>query len=242
MKISIAQTKSIKGDISTNTKKHEKLIELASLLKATSIFFPELSLTSYEPTLAQNLATDQNDNRLDIFQKLSDKNKITIGIGLPTKSVKGINISMVVFQPNQSIQTYSKQYLHSDELAYFEKGKEQLILTVDKKKIAPAICYESLQPEHSENSIRLGAEIYLASVAKSENGFNKAIKYYPELAKKYSIPVLMANCTGYCDNFTSIGKSSVWSKKGALIGQLDENSEGLLIFNTETEEVTKKVV
>ena len=78
MKISIAQTRPIKGDISANNDKHKILIELASSLNATSIFFSELSLTGYEPELAKDLATTQDDIRLDCFQQISDINKITI--------------------------------------------------------------------------------------------------------------------------------------------------------------------
>jgi predicted amidohydrolase len=242
MKISIAQTRPIKGDIPANIENHKRLIDIALTANADAIFFPELSLTGYEPELAKELAADQNDNRLDIFQQISDKNKFIIGIGLPTKVEAGIRISMIIFQPKQPRQTYSKQQLHSDELPYFENGSDQLIITSDKIKIAPAICYESLQPKHSDNAFNLGANIYLTSVAKPENGFEKASKHYPEIAKKYSIPVLMSNSIGFCDNFLSIGKTSVWTKQGILIGQLDDKTEGLLIFDTETEEVTKGII
>lgn len=115
-------------------------------------------------------------------------------------------------------------------------------MNIDNKKIAPAICYESLQPKHSENANKLGAEIYLASVAKSENGANKAMVHYPQIAKRYSMPVLMSNCIGFCDNFLGAGLSAVWTKQGQLAGQLDGRNEGLLIFDTETEEVTKHFI
>ncbi len=242
MKICIAQTRPIKGDISANIDKHIKLIQLACSLKATSIFFPELSLISYEPELAKELATNQDDHRFDSFQKISDSNKVTIGLGIPTKTKTGIQISMIIFQPDLPRLTYSKQQLHSDEFPYFEKGDRQITLTVDNKKIAPAICYESLQPDHSALANKLGADIYLASVAKPLNGINKALKHYPEVAMNYSMPVLMSNCVGYCDNFMSVGLSSVWNKHGQLVGQLDEQNEGLLIFDTETEMVTKHII
>ena len=229
-------------DILANIEKHKILIELASSFKATSIFFPELSLTSYEPELAVDLATNQDDGRLNCFQNNSSINKITIGLGIPTKTKTGIQISMIIFQPDGSRQTYSKQQLHSDELPYFEKGGRQILLTVDDKKIALAICYESLQPEHSDKASKLGAEIYLASVAKSQNGVDKAVTHYPEVAKNYSIPVLMSNCVGYCDNFLSTGLSSVWTKHGQLVGQLCDKKEGILIFDTESEEVTKQTI
>ena len=240
MKISVAQTRPIKGDISKNIDSHKKLIQLAISHKTDAIFFPELSLTGYEPELARDLATNQDDIRFDDFQTISDTNKITIGLGIPTKTNSGIEISMIIFQPNRPRQTYSKQQLHSDEFPYFVNGEKQIILTVENKNIAPAICYESLQTDHSDNASKLGAEIYLTSVAKSQNGIDKAMTHYPAVAKKLSIPVLMSNCVGYCDNFESVGKSSVWTKQGNLVGQLDNRLEGIIIFDTETEKVVEQ--
>lgn len=240
MKIAVAQTRPIKGDISANIKTHRKLIDLAISYKADAIFFPELSITGYEPELAKELVTNQDGKEFDNFQEISNKNKITIGLGMPTKSNSGIKISMIIFQPDTPRQTYSKQQLHSDEFPYFVNGEEQIILTVDNKKIAPAICYESLQTDHSVNAKKLGAEIYVASVAKSQNGIDKAMTHYPAVAKKFSMPVLMSNCVGFCDNFESVGQSSVWTKQGNLAGQLDEKSEEILIFDTETEKIIKQ--
>jgi predicted amidohydrolase len=242
MKICVAQTKPIKGDISANIEAHIKLIELALTLNTDAIFFPELSLTGYEPELAKKLATNQNDTCLDIFQETSDKKNITIGLGLPTAKESIIRISMIVFQPNKTRQTYSKQQLHSDEFPYFDNGDEQLIIKTNSINIAPAICYESLQPEHSEKAFKLGANIYLASVAKPENGLEKAFNYYPTIAKQYAMPVLMANCVGYCYDLLSFGQSAVWTKEGKLVGQLDDKNEGILLFDTETEEVIIKTI
>lgn len=240
MKICIAQTKPIKGNVSANIEAHRRIIDMALSFKAEAIFFPELSLTGYEPELARELATNQNDSRLDIFQQISDKNNIIIGLGLPTETESQIRISMIIFEPKKSRQTYSKQHLHSDEYPYFDKGVEQVIIKVNDSKIAPAICYESLQPAHSEKAFKLGADIYLASVAKPAHGVEKAFNYYPKLAKHYAMPVLMANCVGYCDNFLSVGNSAVWTKDGELGGKLDNKTEGILLFDTETEEVIEK--
>ncbi|MBB2147971.1 carbon-nitrogen hydrolase family protein [Pedobacter gandavensis] len=239
MKISVAQIKAVKGDIIANVARHKKCIDLAVSQHAAAIFFPELSLTGYEPELAAELATDQDDKRLDEFQEISNHQNITIGLGMPTQTNVGIQISMVIFQPNAHRQTYSKQQLHPDEFPYFVNGEAQVILTADVKKIAPAICYESLQEEHAGHAHQLGADIYLTSVAKSQNGLDKAWLHYPTIARKYAMPVLMANCTGPCDNYQSAGQSAVWSKEGHLVGQLDDKQEGILIFDTETEELIK---
>lgn len=242
MKICIAQTAPIKGNVSANIEAHNRFIDLALTFNAEAIFFPELSLTGYEPELAKKLASNQNDHRLDIFQQISDDNKIIIGLGLPTETESQIRISMIIFEPNKPRQTYSKQQLHSDEYPYFEKGVGQEIIKIANRHIAPAICYESLQPTHAENAFKLGADVYLASVAKSANGIEKAYDHYPRVAKQYRMPVLMSNCVGFCDNFLSIGKSAVWTKEGEIIGQLDDLTEGILIFDTETEEIVKRIL
>ena len=237
MKICIAQTKPIKGNVSANIEVHKKFIELALALNAEAIFFPELSLTGYEPALAKKLATNQNDHRLDIFQETSDKTNIIIGLGLPTATESQIRISMIIFEPNKPRQTYSKQQLHTDEFPYFENGVGQVIIETNDKKIAPAICYESLQPTHILISFKLGAVVYLASVAKPAKGVKNAFDHYPSMAKQYAMPILMANFIGFCDNFLSVGNSAVWTKEGELVGQLDDKNEGVLIFDTETEEI-----
>lgn len=240
MKICIAQTKSVKGNVAANIEKHLKFIELALSCNADALFFPELSLTAYEPELAIKLATDQNDQRLAVFQERSDTNNILIGLGLPTVAASKTRISMIIFEPNHPRQTYSKQQLHADELPYFETGEGQVLIKANAKTIAPAICYESLQSTHVEDAFKLGADVYLASVAKPANGVVKAFNHYPTIAKQYAMPVLMANSIGYCDNFLSVGHSAVWTKEGKLVGQLDDKTEGILVFDIETEEIVKR--
>ena len=126
MKISVAQTKPVKGDIESNIDRHKKIIELAVGFEADIIVFPELSVTGYEPGLAKQLATSKDDKRFDEFQKISDSKKIIVCVGMPINADPGIYISMIIFQPGKPGQVYSKQYLHSDEEPYFVKGNQQV--------------------------------------------------------------------------------------------------------------------
>jgi predicted amidohydrolase len=237
MKVAIAQIKPQKGDVQKNIEIHQKWIEAAAAEKSDLVLFSELSLTSYEPKLAAELAISPSDSRLDIFQRLSNTFKISIGIGAPLRSEDGILISMIIFQPQEALEIYSKQKLHADELPYFIEGKEDLILTSNNKRIGLAICYESLLEEHAESVSNLGAQIYIASVSKDQKGVEKGLIQYPRIARNYSMPVLMSNSIGFCDSFESRGQSAVWNSKGVLINRLTTDQEGLLVFDTETEEV-----
>jgi predicted amidohydrolase len=240
MRIGVAQTRPVKGDIQGNIENHKKLIDLAVSNRADIVIFPELSLTGYEPALSRELATDQVDSRLDVFQDLSDTRLITIGVGLPTKNDANICISMVIFQPYTERQTYSKVYLHPDENAFFVSGQNPTSVIRNITNVALAICYELSVPEHSESAYKSGAEVYIASVAKSVDGVEKAVKTLSGIATRYSMTVLMSNSIGVCDGFECGGKTSIWNNKGILLGQLSDTDEGMLIIDTDTEELIER--
>jgi predicted amidohydrolase len=237
MKICVAQTRAITGDVKSNLDNHKKFAVRAASHGADLIFFPELSLTGYEPTLAKELATNKDDERFRELQLISDSKKITIGAGMPIKTDRGIMIGMIIFQPHQQQQTYFKQHIHPDEEPYFINGIYQSVLS--ENKIAMSICYEISVPGHAEQSYKNGAKIYIASVAKTVAGVEKAIETLSETAKRYSMTVLMSNCVGMNDGVGCGGRTSVWSNKGTLLEQLNEKDEGLIIFDTNTEEIIK---
>ena len=236
MKICVAQIRPVKGDIRRNLHNHKRFIELAASKGAHTVIFPELSLTGYEPTLAKELAIDPDDKRLDGLQEISDRERITVGVGVPVKNGTGIFISMVIFQPHKQREFYYKQYLHADEEPYFARGQYQAVLK--ENKIGLAICYEISIAAHPQHAFDLGAEIYVASVAKTVEAVAQAIETLCRTASKYSMTVLMSNCVGECDGLLFGGKTSAWNSKGSLVGQLSDNGEGLLIVDTDSQDVT----
>ncbi len=242
MKICAAQTRPIIGDIQRNIEHHKNFIALAGSYGADTVIFPELSLTGYEPTLAKALATHQDDKRFDDFQTISNTEQITIGVGVPTKTKTGICISLVLFQPHQARQTYSKQYLHPDEDEFFVNGHGFPSVSVNRTNLALAICYELSVLEHAERAVKSGADMYIASVAKFADGVARAINRLADIARVYSMPVFMANCIGHADRNECAGKTSIWNEKGVLIGQLNDTHEGILIDDTDTQELIEKTL
>ncbi len=236
MKICIAQTKPVKGDILKNIENHKKLIKLSIENKADIIIFPELSLTGYEPELSRKLATTKDDNRFDVFQKISDSNQIIIGAGLPTINKNGVCISMVIFQPHKPRTTYSKKYLHPGEEKYFVAGDNLLPIKFRDNKIGLAICYETSIYEHTEGVFKNGSNIYIASVLNSVDGVDKDINRISDIAKKYKMTSLMANLVGKSGGYECAGKSSIWNNNGLLMEQLDDLNEGIILVDNDTQE------
>ncbi len=228
MKISLAQTQPVSGNFEANIKDHLKFVEQAIEQDAGLVIFSELSLTGYEPELAKSLAIDLHDSRLDPFQALSDAHNIVICVGAPTKADNGICISLVFFRPNKERSLYAKQHLHEDEDPYFIPGPPSDGLISAEKKVALAICYELTIPEHSEAANVNGAEVYIASVAKTVNGVARNNPRLSEIAKRYQIPVLMCNCVGAFDGNTGGGQSGSWDAVGNPLEALSADSPGCL--------------
>jgi len=234
MKIGVAQIRSRPGDLPGAIAAHQKLIQRAVAYGADTLIFPELSLTGYEPTLAHALAMEIHDNRLDVFQVLSDAHRLTLGVGVPLRTPQGITISLLIFQPGQPRQVYTKRYLHADEEPFFVSGRGTLSTLGCEGTLALAICYELSVPEHAEEVARNGAEIYLASVAKTARGLASAEARLAAIALDYGMTVHMANGVGPCDGEECGGKSAIWNSHGALLAQLNERDEGVLLFDTAT--------
>lgn len=232
MIICAAQIRPSAGDVVGNLAKHEALVERAAREGAAVTFFPELSITGYEPRRAGALATTYADERLDVLQSLCDAHNLRIGVGIPLRAESRAQIGMVWFTPKGARQVYAKQMLHADELPFFIEGQGQLTLGVGGMTLAPAICYESLQPDHAAGAASLGADVYVASVAKSTDGVAKAMSHYPAMARRHNMYVVMSNCVGPSDDFVSMGQSAAWDRSGLLLAQLGVETEGLVVLDT----------
>ncbi|WP_282630662.1 carbon-nitrogen hydrolase family protein [Empedobacter sedimenti] len=237
MKVSVAQINPIKGDIESSINHHLKFIRKATEHNVELIVFPELSLTGYEPELAKNLALNVNDKRLNVFQKYSDENNLTIGIGSPTFNNGFIFISMIILQPFKERLVYSKTNLFHSELDIFSPGSDNLVVHFENgENFTPAICYDISDPEHSFIAKNNNTSLYIASVLNSISGVDDDLKKLSHIAKNNQMNVMMANYIGQSGGYNCAGKSSVWNNKGQLIMQMNNTDEGLIIYDTNTEE------
>lgn len=232
MKICAAQIQSKKGSIAANINKHLRCIEEAVRHGARVIIFPELSLTSYEPTIAHNYVFTPDNQELEAFQQLADIHDISILIGAPTITDSGLSIGMFIYQKKQKPLAYAKQFIHADEEKYFCAGTDPRCLEIDGQKAAVAICYESRLPKHIAQFEDQDLDFYLASVSKPQNGVDMASLHYEEISKRHKIGVLMCNAVGPADNFIAAGQSGYWSPNNGEIKGLDATSEALLIVDT----------
>lgn len=232
MKLCAVQLAALRGDLAGNLRRHLYCIEQAGRAGAQLVVFPELSLSGYEPALAQALAQTADSVWLEPVQMLCDQLGVSVALGLPLQAASGVQIGMPILRPAKPALVYAKQRLHADEMDFFTAGDNQLVFTAGELRVAPAICYESMFLEHAMQARKDGAEVYLVSVAKSAKGIGEGFAHYPAVASRLSMPVLLANCVGPADTFIGAGCSAAWDSQGRLLAALDEHSEGLLMLDT----------
>ena len=104
-------------------------------------------------------------------------------------------------------------------------------MAVGMHTVVPAICYESLTPQPLDQAMQLSATVYLACVAKPEEGVVCAHSYVSGAAKKSGLLVLMCNAVGPSDDFLSSGQSAAWDEHGNLLAMLDDSQEALLVID-----------
>lgn len=240
MKICVAQTRPVKGDIHHNLDVHYKLIQLALAHDAEVIVFPELSLTGYEPELAASLAVDENADIFDHLQELSDKFGITIGVGMPKKLNVGVSISTIIFQPQHIRQVYSKKYLHKSETQHFTTNESFNGLIGPLKDIALGICYEMSIPEHFEDIAATTASFYINSSVKDHESLGRSYGKMADAARGLKLTTLLANCVGTTGGYDCPGGSAIWDNNGELLHHLDSEHEGILIYDTVSKEIFEK--
>lgn len=243
MILAAAQTKPTRGDIDANLLDHYRLIELASQNGAQLISFPEMSITGYERGNASQLAFKKDDARLDKLKKLAVDNNIVIITGAPIQIESEIFIGEFIISPDNSVQIYTKQFLHEGEDEFFHSSFHyNPMLTIENKKISFAICADIDNPLHPENACKRETDIYITSIFFSPNGIPNAYRDLQSYAQKYQMNVLMSNFSGESWGTPSAGQNAFWNNKGELIGQMNDSDSGLLIVENQNDNWRSKII
>ena len=222
------------GNVEVNISRHMLALDAVSTFAADLIIFPELSICGYSLYLAEESALDINDSRLGCFQDYSLNTGSVVVVGAAEKTEAKPFISLFVFWPNGERSCIHKAILHEDELLYFSAPDSGVQFLSLQRKVAIAICYESSVGKHIQMASESGMEIYLASVAKTVAGIEKAHETQKRNARIYGVPVLVSNCCGECEGKPAGGSSIVIDQDGSELYSLSCMEEGFIIFDSES--------
>ena len=235
LNIGVCQIGSIKGDLNRNTQLHLEAIQAAAKENVHYLVFPELSLTGYEPELAEALALNSHDVRLQPFVEAAKQYNMTIAVGAPLATDTLPAIGLFIIRSDGTIQTYAKMNLHPGEDRYFSQGTQHHFLTLNQTSIANAVCADTNNPKHCQYCVEKGAAVYIAGVLITASGYEADTAALAHYAKKHNIIVAMANHNQPTGGWSPIGKSAIWSPSG-LLATADESQRALVIAQKRNDE------
>lgn len=229
-KIAAAQSTSIAGDIVENVRRHAVFVRKAHDHDACVVVFPELSLTGYEPPIALKAAITRRDSVLLPLQNLSNELGMMIIAGCPIPSSDGKPfLGAFIVRPGRPIDVYRKRFLHPGEEQYFQASDDMVVCSFCGVEVGVAICADVNNPQHSEDTSKLGANIYSAGVAMTPNGIDEAESNLSVSSLRYGLLTVMANHASTTGGYSMAGRSAIWNEQGEIIAQAEGEGECLVI-------------
>ncbi|WP_282348410.1 carbon-nitrogen hydrolase family protein [Pseudomonas sp. PS01301] len=221
------------GDINSNLMLHMEFMRHAREHGVELLVFPELSLTGYEPALAEALVQDIDSPLLDPLRQLAQEVSMTTVVGLPLRlsSFEKPLIAAFVIHQDGSLGVYTKQHLHLGEEQYFSAGGGGDLLHIADTRIALSLCADFSQPEHPSHASEQGAQLYAASVLIGETGYPHDSVLLQNYARHHGMAVLMANHGGETGGWSAAGRSAFWDERGRCVAATQGTGNRLLVVS-----------
>lgn len=140
-KIAAAQVRSVRGDLDGNIATHAAAMTAAAKHGVSVLVFPELSLSGYEPDLAEELAITALDRRLAPLLDLAREHQIEAVVGAPLRNGEAKPaLGAIWITASGPTRIYRKMHLGAGERDYFTPGDTPLAVAIAGHTVGIAIC------------------------------------------------------------------------------------------------------
>lgn len=258
MRITIAQLNYHIGNFSANTAKSIKVIRESAASGSDLVIFPELSVTGYPPAdlLERRDFIEECENAVKTIK--DECRGIAAIIGVPTinntGSGKKLFNSACFIENGEVKQVISKTLLPTydifDERRYFESSAIFSLVHYRGKKLAVTLCEDLWDEQEFDNSFS-PRKLYALSPMEELSKLNPDIiinisaspfsaqrtemkkKIFTGKAKRYNLPLFMANQTGGNADLIFDGGSMVISPGGRIYDNLGFFEENIKSYDTD---------
>ena len=227
--LAAAQAPSKKGDLDRNVAEHVRFIDAAGSMGVDLLVFPELSLTGYELDSASALPLSHSDCRIEPLRNAAMQHDMHVLVGGPLQSdLEKPYLAAFLLSSGPTI-CYAKMHVHESEQPYFASGVQGCTVDVRGATIGVAVCADTGFPSHAAEAAACGAQLYVASVMKTESEFSVHAEKLAGYAVRHRMAVLTSNYAGVSGGSISAGRSGFWDERGRLVVQAPNNRHALVL-------------
>ncbi|RMD47788.1 MAG: NAD+ synthase [Aquificota bacterium] len=246
IRVALSQINLTVGDIEGNTQKIINEIKKAKEKHVDIIAFPELAITGYPPEdlLFKEEFIDSNLNAIEKIKKHTEN--IVAIVGFVDKE-KDIYNAAAILCNRKFVNKYRKNYLPNygvfDEMRYFQRGNEIILLNIQGYKFGVSICEDIWYPENPINIQAIeGAELVI-NINASPYHIGK-VKVREEMvktrARDNNIAIAYVNLVGGQDELVFDGNSFAVDAEGNFIAKGKAFEEELIIFDLELDSIFRR--
>lgn len=228
LKIALAQTTFLVGDIAANVKTIVESARYARDKGADLIVFPELTVAGYpaEDLLLRRDFIDLANNAIyEVAEQVSD---IALVIGYPERDGDKLYNSAVVINQGAIVTHYRKQALPNygvfDEVRYFTAGNAVCLFEFNGAVIGLTICEDVWREGIVQQNKQAGADLLLTLNASPFH--SGKIHLREEIvcnqAKNAQLPIVYVNQVGGQDELIFDGASFVVNQQGEVVFRAEE--------------------
>lgn len=244
VKVGIAQTSSLIGNIDKNLNKALEKINEAANKEADIICFPELYITGYnmdDSNIYSKKETFKNYNK--IINKISSSalsNKIYVILPIAAeKNHKVYNSALLFNREGKILGNYDKVHLFEKERNNFERGNQFKVWETEIGKIGIMICYDAGFPESARILTLKGAELIFCPSAwriqdKLAWDLNLAQRAYENTTF-----VIGVNSVTQTKSLHLFGNSKIIAPNGVPVAEAGVDTEEILVCEVDLDDIKK---
>lgn len=229
------------GDINQNYEIIKNAIVQAVENKVDLIVFPECALTGYPPRdiiSSDSINVNGVSKAIENLQKLADELDIHIIVGTIDYADSKYYNRAYLLSPNQVKHWYDKRALYGWDEDNFAPGDENGIYEIDGIKIGVRICFEVRFPEYFRELYRENTDLdivmfYDVTDKEDEARYQMIRGHLITRAVENVTPVLSVNAIYP----KQTAPTCYINASGAICKELEENMEGLLIYDFKKQEL-----
>lgn len=246
LRIALAQINCTVGDLSGNSSKILRYIQMAKDSSADLVAFPELALTGYPPEDLLLKPRFIEDNLSALKELVKSVNDITVVLGFVDKEEKDIFNAAAIIYNGRVCGTFRKTILPNygvfDEKRYFASGKTAPVFRLGKVIFGVNICEDIW---HLEGPIKEQAKAMarlIISINASPYHVGKSLEREAIIRKQAQLNrafICYTNLVGGQDELVFDGQSMIVDDSGRVIARAGAFKEDLLIADLRIPESKK---
>ncbi|GIU84747.1 MAG: NAD+ synthase [Acidimicrobiales bacterium] len=239
LRVAVAQTNLVVGDLSGNVAKMKSSLEAARRLGADVVAFPELAVTGYPPEDLVLRPRFVSDNLRALRDLASAVHGCVALVGYVDRSERGLHNAVAVCADGEVKTTVYKRHLPNyavfDEARYFVPGDgPPRVFAVAGVPCAVTVCEDAWVREGPvAAAARAGAAcVFNLNASPYHRGkVDEREQMLAERVEESGAAIVYANLVGGQDELVFDGASMVYDRTGAVVGRAPQFREDLLVVD-----------